>query len=233
MLDLFTVIDSHIQNYDSQLFTAMPASVLEVTKDGGIKYVKVQPSLNKIYTDGVTSKMPPVSKVPVVFPSGGGGLLSFPIVEGDTVLLIFSKRNISNWLEGDGGEVNPATLRTNSLNDAIAIPGLYPTKNNLSPNDTDTELKYNGNTILLKQDGGMEIKTESGDLDVSASGKVAVTTGSTLSVRNSSEELISLLSELIDACSAITTSTVYSAVQPTNNASAFTALKARLDTFKE
>lgn len=241
MLELHTVIDSHTQNYNSQLYTSMPARVLEVTAGEGIQYVRVQPSINKIYTDGVAVQVPEVNRVPVVFPSGGGGLLSFPIAVDDTVLLVFSQRNVKNWLAGDGSEVNPETLRTHSLNDAIAIPGLYPFDNNLTPNPRDVELKYNDSTILLKQDGGIEVLTTSGDLNASSSGNthissdgtITVSTGSTISISNGNEELVSILSELVEAISQITTSTVYSPQQPINNLADFTSLKARLDTFLE
>lgn len=233
-VNLSEVIGSHINNYDSQLFTSIPAVILEVSGDPSIKYVKVQPTIKVVGTDGLVSEIAPISKVPVVFPSGGGGILSFPLKVGDTVLLVFSQSNISNWLEGDGSKVKPETSRSHNINDAIAIPCLYPFSKNLEPSKDNVELKYNKNSLSLKKNGGTKLSSDSGNVSIeSSSNDVDITTSSKFSVTNDSEELISLLSEVIDAISQITTSTINGPATVINNKAAFTSLKSRLDTFKK
>lgn len=225
MISNFETIDSHIRDYNSKLFTSLPASIEKVHTQDGIKYVDVKPSIRKAYVDGVTFASNVIYNVPVVFPSGGGGILSFPLEVGDTVLLVFAQRDITNFLEGDGSEVSPETLRTHDINDAIAIPGLYPFSKNLSPNDKDVELKYNDSTILLKQDGGVEVTTSSGDVEINTASKFVVDNGT--------EELVALMSEFLQTVSEITVSTIYGPVTVINNKAAVTSLKNRLDTFKK
>ena len=165
-------------------------------------------------SDGVSLTSPTLYNVPIVFPSAGGGLLSFPVEAGDTVKLEFSMLNIESWLDGDGESVVAPTRRTHDINDAIATVGLYTKTSHLNPNPDDVELKFKGNTILLRQNGDVEIET-----------------ASKYAVRNQSEELISLLSEVLEEVSKISTNTIYG-VTPINNKPAIQALKTRLDTFK-
>ncbi len=66
---------------------------------------------------------PVLVNVPIVVLQGGGGYLTFPIVAGDTCLLLFCDRDIDVWIEA--GLVNPPpSERLHDLNDAIALVGL-------------------------------------------------------------------------------------------------------------
>lgn len=211
-ITLKDTIQSNIEKYLNNMYTAIPAQVLSY--DAALQEVEVQPAINEIYMDGQKAIRGAKSKVPVIFPSAGGGILSFPIQAGDTVLLLYSMRNIDNWLVGDGGTVDPETLRKFSENDCVALVGLTPTPKLLNPNPDDVELKFKDNRITLK-----------------ANGDVEVVTASKLSVSNDSEELISLLSELIQVCADNSVNTIYG-ITPVNNKPQFQALKQRLDTFK-
>lgn len=211
-ITLKDTIQSNVEKYLNDMYTAIPAQVLSY--DATLQEVEVQPAINEIYMDGQKAVRGAKSKVPVIFPSAGGGILSFPIQAGDTVLLIYSMRNIDDWLAGDGNTVDPSTLRKFSENDCVALVGLTPSAKLLNPNPDDVELKFNDNRITLK-----------------ANGDVEVVTASKLSVSNDSEELISLMSELIQAVSDITVNTIYG-ISPVNNKATLLSLKQRLDTFK-
>lgn len=210
--DLKGTIKSHIDNFETQLFTALPATIISF--DATEQTATVAPVMLEPYTDGIVAEIAEIDHVPVVFPSAGGGSLTFPVKVGDEVLLIFSSRNYDTWW--DTGEVKklPSTRRFNDLTDAVAIIGITSKGKSVNANTEDVELKFNNNSILLKADGNIE-----------------VTTNSKFSVTNPSEELISLLSEIVDEVSKITTNTVYG-ISPINNKAAVSALKARLDTFK-
>jgi hypothetical protein len=125
-------------------------------------------------------------------PSGGGGLLSFPIKVGDTVLAVFSQKSIEEWLDSRADNISytPSDKRTYSLNDAIAIPGLYTKVTNLNPNATDVELKFSGMSIRLGVDGNLYVDSDSqinivsggnttinvtGNLEAEATGQVDIT----------------------------------------------------------
>lgn len=208
---LYDAIDSHVRRLQNNLYTALPAIVKSYNSD--TQTVSVLPALNR-KIDDVHIPWVTIPDVPVMFPSAGGGLLSFPINEGDTVLLVFSKNSIDQWKAGDGSEVDLNSNRSHSVSDAIAIVGLYTTNTHLEPNPEDVELKFNDNRITLKADGAVEIKSNT-----------------TIRIENNEVELIDLLGQLIDTINAITVNTVYG-TSPINNIVDFQLLKTQLDTLK-
>lgn len=59
---------------------------------------------------------------PVVFPSGGGLMLTFPLAAGDEVLAVIAARCIDAWWQS-GGVQPQAELRLHDLSDGFALPG--------------------------------------------------------------------------------------------------------------
>lgn len=211
--DLATVIQSYVDHFETQLFTALPAKV--VSFNSVEQTVVVKPTMLEAYTDGLSSAFPEIVEVPVMFPSAGGGSLTFPVKTGDEVLLVFSSRNYDTWWETGESDSQSTTQRFNDLNDAIAILGLTSKNNSVEASTEDVELKFNGNVIRLVSDGTVEVET-----------------ASTITISNASEELINVLSETLQAISDITTNTVYG-ISPINNKPDILALKSRLDSFKK
>ena len=143
---------------EEEIFTALPAIVEDVSLLATEQSIIVQPAINREYNPDYILQSPLIFKVPVVFPAGGGGVLTFPIQKGDTVLVVFSKRSIDDWLLTDGSKtVTPKRKRVFSLSDAIAIPGLVPIANNHAPNPTDVELKFKGMSIKLTGAGDIDL----------------------------------------------------------------------------
>jgi hypothetical protein len=169
--DIFVRLFNH--NLNSSIYTSIPAGVVSVSTFEAEQTVDVKPLINKTYDDGVILALPNILAVPVVFPSAGGGALTFPISVGDTVLLVFSMRSMDEWLEGEGFSVTPVDLRTHYLNDAVAIPGLYTKKSHLKPNTTDVELKFKEQSIRLAASGDMVLSQANGkSLTLKPSGQV-------------------------------------------------------------
>ena len=75
-----------------------------------------------VTTDGDEVTRAPVRNVPVVFPSGGGFALTFPLRKGDPVLLVYSQRGLARWKKAPGVST-PDVDGFFSEKDAIAIPG--------------------------------------------------------------------------------------------------------------
>lgn len=211
--NLSTVIQSYIDNFETQLFTSLPAKVISF--DAEEQTVSVQPTILEAYTDGLNSEFPEIDDVPVVFPSAGGGSLTFPIKTGDEVLLVFSSRNYDTWWDTGESPSLSTSQRFNEITDAIAIVGLTSKNNSVKASTEDVELKFNNNLIRLVSDGTIEIETKD-----------------TISVTNSNEELIKVLSDALQAVADITTNTIYGPT-PINNKPDVLAIKARLDTFKK
>ena len=96
--------------------------------DGSDQTATIQLAMKKIVSvddDGkkILADYPLILKCPVVFPSGGGFTLTFPVLEGDECLVVFTDRGFDNWLVSGSGQ-QPASPRMHDINDAIAIVGI-------------------------------------------------------------------------------------------------------------
>ena len=176
MTHLKQVIQKNIADVKEWQYTNLPARVIEY--DASTQTATVQTLINYTWSDGVVQEDAIVSDVPVIFPSAGGGIISFPVQVGDTVLLCFSMRSIAEWMEGDGSMSTPEEGRFHELSDAMAIPGLYPKQKSLSPNPDDVEIKFKGNKITLKENGDIDI--EAGRINLGADASQSVVLGDAL-----------------------------------------------------
>ena len=113
----------------------------------------INPTLN---TNGAVNKTaggtdqiqayPMLINVPVVFLQGGVSYLTFPIVKGDTCLVMFCDRDMDTWFntyvqtfntDGSLANLNPPNSdRVHDINDAIAMVGIRNLKNSLSNYNT-------------------------------------------------------------------------------------------------
>lgn len=177
----------------NNVHTALPAAI--VSYDYTKQKASVQPLLNKVWMDGTTQPMPILENVPVIFPRAGGASLTFPVVEGDTCLLIFIERSIDLWL-AQGGQVNPDDPRKFDLSDGVALMGLFPySENSQATNNSDVLLTYNGSSIRIKQ-----------------SGAVVIETANTVAIGTPTVELIQTLITLLNSFTAFTGSYPYPGV---------------------
>lgn len=162
----------------SGIHTALPGAI--ISYDYTVQKATIQPLLNKVWSDGTTMAMPVLENVPVIFPRSGGASLTFPVLEGDTCLLLFIERSIDLWLT-TGGQVNPDDPRKFDLSDAIAIMGLSPfSTSSPAQNNSDLLLTYAGSIVRIKE-----------------SGAVVVETSSTVAIGTETTELLNILSQLL------------------------------------
>lgn len=140
--------------YKTQIFSdlrvALPARV--ESYDAATQTVDAKPLVRETYAgpDGARQSisLPVVPRVPVLFPSGGGHRLLFPLRKGDNVLLVFSDLPLDQWATY-GDESTPDDGRRHHLTDAFAIPGAHAA--NASWSDGEEQV------ITLGSDtGGME-----------------------------------------------------------------------------
>lgn len=162
-----TSVVAIVQSFDpvKQTCTAQPTIQAHMrAKDGTLSWVT----------------LPVLVDVPVVFPSGGGFTLTFPIKKGDEALIVFSSRCIDSWWQS--GAIGPqAELRMHDLSDGFALVG---------PRSQPRKLvSYSAATVQLRaDDGSTYIEMNSGQMV-----KVVAPGG------------INLNGVLIDAASNITT----------------------------
>tara|TARA_R110000851_G_scaffold332262_1_gene507887 strand:- start:87 stop:830 length:744 start_codon:yes stop_codon:yes gene_type:complete len=172
------VLESTIEaKIRSDIYTMLPAKVVSVENFSTKQTISVLPLIGRLYQDGVNLIPQQIDNVPVIFPSAGGAIMSFPIQVGDGVSLLFSMRDLDNWEDSDGQEVlaTPST-RHHSVTDAVAIAGLYTTTSNLKPNPTDVEIKFANSSWKMKPTGNVQLDV-SGDYIENISGNKIVNIG--------------------------------------------------------
>lgn len=167
-----------IRSTQQNIYTSLPARV--ITYYPQEQCVDVKPILRQRFDENSGSvEMPVIYKVPVLFPSAGGGILSFPInsetdeteSSGDIVMLEFSMRSMDEWLTStQEGDVIPENNRYHSLTDAVAKPSLYKFGVNLQPHAQHVELKFKDTVISLQDDG-----TDKSNLTITTEGNTGIT----------------------------------------------------------
>ncbi len=159
----------------------------------------------------------PITDVPLIIYGMGDGFITLPNPVGTICLLFFMDRNIDSFLE-TGELYEPDNTRLHDFSDCIAIT-TFSTLNNPIENYDDTAITiaykkivsdviYNsviknfGNSIQLK------VSTDSNTTQINISDKV--------NIENTSQNLASLIQELIGEIKALTVNTTSGAVMPTS-----------------
>ena len=102
------------------LYTCMPGIV--ESYDAETRRAVVKGALKVVTTKEEEIEREAIHNVPVVFPSGGGFTMTFPLEPGDSVLLCYSQRGLTNWKK-TLGVAAPDTIGFFSEKDAFAMPG--------------------------------------------------------------------------------------------------------------
>ena len=192
--------------------TSLPGIVVDY--DPSTNKATIQPALNKAYLSGAMA-MPILENVPIMFPGGSGFNITFPIVKGDYVLLIFCQRSLDLWLSV-GGQVTPNDPRKFDISDAIAIPGLQPFTGNFSNNNgTDFQISFGGSSITIDPSGAIQIKTDS-----------------TVAIGTSTNELLKIVSDLLQFLSTSLTTAVGQPIQGALPALIYSNLKAQVEAIR-
>jgi len=103
---------------------------------------------------------PLLTDCPVMFPAGGGAILSFPIKPGDLCLVLFNDRDLDTWF-AEGSDSVPNTARAHSLSDGIALVGLGNLARPLPGSTVGLQdvvsLQYNGSFIRIQPTGEVSV----------------------------------------------------------------------------
>lgn len=169
---VFDGIDGYLRE---SVATGMPGIIVSVAEYGDKQFVDVKPALSRVLETGqvISNDEITIYDVPVIWPSAGGGLLSFPIKVGDTVWLSFSQRNLEDWLYSDGTqEVIPGDSRHFSMTDAVAEPGLYTALSNLKPSTENVEIKFGNHLISLRPSGELYVTNGGAEIKLNPSGTI-------------------------------------------------------------
>lgn len=170
MQSLETIMTSWIESYMQDVYTCMPAIVLNV-KDMGELRADVQPIVNHMFKDGTLLEYPPIGNVQLLMPSTSRSAVTFEVQQGDTVWLMFSQKDLSLFKAGADRPHDPNTRRWMNLNDAVAWVGLHPF--NKSPNrNAARKLPHNTSDLVVAHNIGTDRECE---VRLSKSGSIAAT----------------------------------------------------------
>jgi hypothetical protein len=99
--------------------------------------------------DGTTTEYPMLIRCPVIILNGGTSYITFPIMAGDSCLVLFCDREIDTWFI-NGGVNAPQSARIHDLNDGIALVGIRNSLNSIANYPTDRIRLYHGGVIDIK-----------------------------------------------------------------------------------
>lgn len=163
--DLDELVTASIARSKNSLFTALPARILSY--DPATRTCSAQPTIG---VDSETVEMTParIDGVPVHFCSGGGAVMTFPVKQGDTCLLIFSMLPLEDWIDSAGTNITYTNGgRTHDVTDAFALVG-FGTKRVGAADPDHVVIQFGSSKITIKSDGNTIIE-----------GKLHVTNGIT------------------------------------------------------
>lgn len=113
-------------------------------------------------------KIPLLTDCPVIFPSGGGFTLTFPIDPGDECLVSFSARCIDAWWQNGGEDNQQVDLRMHDLSDGFVTVGPRSQKRLLSPAPSASD------AVLRKDDNTVRIVLKASTIEIVAPTQVSV-----------------------------------------------------------
>ena len=125
---------------------------------------------------------------PCVILGGGGGVLTFPIQQGDTCLVLFCDRSIDNWFS-TGNVAPPDQQRAHSLADGIALVGIHSLANSVGSYSTDgAEFRLGGGKVRI---------TATGEVILTSAGGATIDMNTMVGFGNATSSLKTILDALM------------------------------------
>lgn len=176
---LETILNAQIDFRLSDIYVTMVAEVTNVSKLNECR-IDVQPVVNKKYIDGEIMAYPEILSVPVQFPSSSTSALTFPINQGDNVLLVFSQKGLDVFKSGATSAHDPIDMRSFDKRDAIAIPCVNPFSKSINNPDTRT-LFHSVDDMVMTHNIGLPTECE---VRMKPTGKIELTSALQVEVKS-------------------------------------------------
>lgn len=118
-------IHAALDGKQADMWTAIPGIIQKFYPAN--RTCDVQPAIQANVTNITNGSkswvnMPILLDCPIVFPTGGGCSLTFPLAVGDECLVVFSSRCIDSWWQNSGVQ-NQHQVRMHDLSDGFVLPG--------------------------------------------------------------------------------------------------------------
>lgn len=192
--DLDTALLAAFQGHQAGMWTAMPGIVQGYSAEQQTVSVEVSIKMQLQQPDGswIWEAIKPLVDCPVVFPSGGGFTLTFPVKPGDECLVVFANRCIDAWWQSGGVQIQ-ADLRMHDLSDGFALlsPRSQPRVLTPTASITGVELRSDTRTsfVRIDEDDNVFVTAENniaadagGDVYASAGVDAAISAAGVVSV---------------------------------------------------
>lgn len=150
--DLGEVITAMVRASLAHVHTSLPAKVLEFDPEANT--VDVELATKADFYDRETrerefDERPQLGGVPVIWPRGGGYVMTLPLAPGDFVWLMFSEQALGEW-RTTGQVSEPGDARRHSIGYPYALPGAFPDVRPLATSDVAART----DKLVLGEDGG-------------------------------------------------------------------------------
>ena len=127
------------------MYTAMPGRI--VSYDAITQTCVAQP----VFQTG-EMPMPPIYNVPVIFPAGGGAVMTFPVKAGDLCWLSHSMYPIGDFIAGSGESIADNQMtRSHDISECVAYVGLGTSAKNYNPDPSKVMIRF-GKTKMTMDD---------------------------------------------------------------------------------
>lgn len=156
---------------------SMPAIVVGVDrlKDGFIDVRPLVNHMNPITRD--TVEYPTLGGVSVMFPNTKTSSFTFPVSQGDTVLLVFQSESIEDFISGNKNQHDPDFLVSGNMKNVVAMVGFTPYQDSpFNPINYTNEYSSEDLNIVHNKGTDSEISfklTPEGDLKVLNARKIS------------------------------------------------------------
>lgn len=120
------LLDAHKIEIFKAISVARPGKILAFYPTTATADIEIlQQQVTSIQPNGIETlgPMPELRGVPIYTLGGGGVTVTFPISEGDECVVLFTDRQLDNWLL-TGQSLAPSLPRFHDLSDGIALVGL-------------------------------------------------------------------------------------------------------------
>lgn len=147
-----------MEGHQAKIWTSMPG-ILQSYNAAALTCT-VQPSVQGQVRqqDGAWKdvNLPVLLDCPVIFPSGGGFALTFPLKKGDEGLIVIASRCIDSWWYS-GGVQKQARARMHDLSDGFFLPGCFSKPRALSNVPADRVQLRNDDRSIMVELGTQEL----------------------------------------------------------------------------
>lgn len=158
MAQIETMMKNNLFYHLKNMNFSCPAVIVGIQEleDG---FVDVQPVVNKLYNTGDVEEYDIIKRVPVIFPSTKNITISWPLDQGDGVLLEFTDKDIEAYKNGTKEIHDPQSFSILDLGNAVAHVGFNPYQESpLNSNNYTNEFDHKALNFVQNKKTENEIK---------------------------------------------------------------------------